>query len=128
MKKKLSDHSNKDNLQPLELQKYKVYSIIEILKYAPDSVLNKTIIKRTTGNITVSSFDAGQGLTEKTSSFDIYIQVIEGTAGLIISEKKYKIKTGDGIIIPAHSKHGFIAMKRFKMISTIIKSGYEEFA
>jgi quercetin dioxygenase-like cupin family protein len=94
----------------------------------PGSVSNKTIINRTTGNIIVSSFDAGQELSGKTSSFDTYIQVIEGNANLTISERKYKIKTGNGIIIPAHSKHEFIAMEKFKIISTIIKSGYEEFA
>jgi uncharacterized damage-inducible protein DinB len=33
---------------------------------------------------------------------------------------------GEGIIIPAHSKHSFTANEQFKMISTIIKSGYEE--
>jgi quercetin dioxygenase-like cupin family protein len=36
------------------------------------------------------------------------------------------LKLGEGIIIPAHAKHGFNANEQFKMISTVIKSGYEE--
>ncbi len=38
----------------------------------------------------------------------------------------YKLTFGMGIIIPVHAKYSFIAEKRFKMISTVIKSGFEE--
>jgi hypothetical protein len=39
---------------------------------------------------------------------------------------KHKLKLGDGVIIPAHARHDFNAKQQFKMISTIIKSGYED--
>jgi quercetin dioxygenase-like cupin family protein len=45
---------------------------------------------------------------------------------VIINEKKYKLRLGEGIIIPAHTSHCFNAHQQFKMISTIIKSGYED--
>jgi quercetin dioxygenase-like cupin family protein len=92
----------------------------------PNAIVSKTIIKKTTGNITVSSFDAGEELDEKTSPFDMYIQIIDGAAELTINNKKLKLKLGEGIIIPAHSNHHFNANEQFKMISTVIKSGYEE--
>ena len=76
--------------------------------------------------MTVSSLDAGEGLAEKTSPFDNYIQIIDGTAELIINDKRYKLRLGEGIIIPANTKHKFNANVQFKMISTIIKSGYED--
>ena len=111
---------------PKELVKRKIHIIVEIIDYVPHSVLSRTIIKKTTGNITVSSFAAGEELAEKTSPFDNYIQIIDGSAEIIIDSKTYKLKLGQGIIIPAHSKHSFNADKRFKMISTVIKSGYED--
>ena len=92
----------------------------------PNAIVSKTIIKKTTGNITVSSFDAGEELDEKTSPFDMYIQIIDGVAELTINNKKLKLKLGEGIIIPAHSNHHFNANEQFKMISTVIKSGYED--
>lgn len=92
----------------------------------PKAVVSKTIIKRTTGNITVSSFDAGKELAEKLSPFDTYIQIINGNAELFINDKKHLLKLGDGIIITAHTKHYFNANEQFKMLSTVIKSGYEE--
>src|ERR1700733_583927 len=87
-----------------ELEKSKVHIIVEIIEYVPNAVLSKTIIKKITGNVTVSSFDAGEELAEKISPFDNYIQIIDGTAEVIINEKKYRLTLGDGIMIPAHAK------------------------
>ena len=109
-----------------ELEKSKVHIVVEIIEYMPNAVVSKTIIKKTTGNITASSFDAGEELAEKTSPFDNYIQIIDGAAKLTIDDKEYKLKLGEGIIIPAHTKHHFNANVQFKMISTVIKSGYED--
>jgi len=110
----------------LELEKSKVHIIIEILEYVPHAVVSKTIIRKTTGNVSVSSFDAGEELEEKISPFDSYIQIIDGTAEVGINDKNYKLRLGEGIIIPAHTSHRFNANEQFKMISTIIKSGYED--
>ncbi len=63
-----------------EVEKEKAHIIVEIIQYIPNAVLSKTILKKITGNITVSSFDAGEELAEKTSPFDNYIQIIDGTA------------------------------------------------
>ena len=109
-----------------ELDKARSHIIVEIIDYVPHSIVSRTIIKKTTGNITVSSFAAGEELAEKISPFDNYIQIIDGTADVVIVGKKYKLKLGEGIIIPAHAIHFFNAEQRFKMISTVIKSGYED--
>ena len=108
-----------------ELEKSKVQIIVEIIEYVPNAVLSKTIIKKTTGNITVSSFAAGEELAERTSPFDTFIQVIDGVAEVIINDKKYSLRLGEGIVIPAHAKQCINANEPFKMISTVIKSGYE---
>jgi len=113
-------------METSELAKEKSHIIVEIIQYIPNAVLSKTIIKKTTGNITASSFDAGEELQEKTSPFDNYIQIIDGSAEIFINDKKHSLKLGEGIIIPAHANHSFNANVQFKMISTIIKSGYED--
>lgn len=108
-----------------ELEKTKIHIVVEIIEYVPNSVVSRTIIKKTTGNITVSSFDTGEELEEKTSPFDIYVQIIHGAAEVTINKNKFQLKSGNGIVIPAHSPHCFNANEQFKMISTVIKSGYE---
>ena len=109
-----------------EIEKSKVHIIVEIVEYIPNAVVSRTIIKKTTGNVTVTSFDSGEELAEKTSPFDTYVQIIDGVAEVVISEKNYLLRTGDGIVIPAHASHCFNANEQFKMISTVIKSGYED--
>ena len=108
-----------------ELEKSKSHIIVEIIEYLPNSVVTKTIIKKSTGNISVMSFDSGEGLTEKTSPFDTFAQIIEGRAEIVIDKVPTLLETGQGIIIPAHSPNFIKPNGRFKMIVTIIKSGYE---
>ena len=68
----------------------------------------------------------GEELSEKIVPFDTYVQVIDGSAEVILNNKAISIKLGEGVIIPAHTKHSFTANEQFKMITTVIKSGYEE--
>ncbi len=116
----------KYNNSVAEIEKSDVHIVVAIIAYTPNAVISKTIIKKATGNITLSSFDAGEELAEKASPFDNYIQIIEGATELTIDDKEYRLKIGEGIIIPAHAKHRFKANVQFKMISTVIKSGYED--
>jgi len=113
-------------MEKSELEKEKAHIIVEIVEYIPNAVVSKTIIKKTTGNVTASSLDAGEELSPKTLPYDTYIQIIDGSASVAINDKIFKLKLGEGIIIPANAKHCFNANVQFKMISTIIKSGYED--
>jgi len=108
-----------------ELEKSKSHIVVEIIDYMPNSVVIKTIIKKSTGNISVMSFDSGEGLTERITPFDTFAQVIEGQAEIVIDKTSHLLYTGQAIIIPAHSPSCIKANGRFKMISTVIKSGYE---
>ena len=108
-----------------ELEKSKAHIIVEIIEYLTNSVVIKTIIKKSTGNISVMSFDSGEGLTEKTSPFDTFVQILEGKAEIVIDKESNLLQSGQGIIIPAHAPNFIKPNGRFKMISTIIKSGYE---
>ncbi len=109
-----------------EFEKSRSHILIEIIEYVPNSIVSKTIIRKTTGNITVMAIDIGEALAEKSSPFDTYIQVIEGAAEVVIDEISNTLQTGQAIIIPAHATNTVRANERFKMISTVIKSGYEE--
>jgi quercetin dioxygenase-like cupin family protein len=113
-------------MQTTDIEKSSTHILIEIIEYVPNSVVSKTIIRKTTGNISIVAIDIGEALAEKISPFDTYIQVIEGVAEVVIDEKSNILQTGQAIIIPAHASNIVKANERFKMISTVIKSGYEE--
>ncbi|MFO7938720.1 MAG: cupin domain-containing protein [Bacteroidales bacterium] len=112
-------------MQKTDIEKSKGHILIEIIEYVPNSVVSRTIIRKTTGNVSVVAIDTGEALAEKISPFDTFLQIIEGTAEVVIDDKSNMLNTGEGIVVPAHTSNNIKANERFKMISTIIKSGYE---
>ena len=51
----------------IELEKAEPMITVEIIEYVENSVVIKTILKKSSGNISVMSVDTGEGLTERTS-------------------------------------------------------------
>ena len=109
-----------------EIEKATPHITVEIIEYLSNSVVIKTILKKSTGNISVMSFDSGEGLTESTMPFDSFAQIIEGQAEIVIAGISHLLKMGQSIVIPAHAPNFIQPNGRFKMILTVIKSGYED--
>jgi quercetin dioxygenase-like cupin family protein len=107
------------------IEKSKAHIILEIIEYESHSVVTKKILKKPTGEISIMSFDTGESLKERTSPFDSFAQIIDGKCEIIISGKSNILSSGESMIIPAHTANSIKANSRFKMILTIIKSGYE---
>ena len=108
-----------------EIEKGIAHIVIELIEYEHNSTVSKSIMKKATGSIDALSFEKGEGLNEKTSPFDTYAQIIDGSAIIEIDGKASILKTGDGILIPAHKPSHIKPNGRFKLILTVIKSGYE---
>ncbi len=113
-------------MKNIEMERSKAVITVEIIEYEPHSVVSKTIINKTTGIISVMSFDIGEALVEKIIPFDAFAQIIDGKAEIVIDGKSHLLNTGQSIIIPAHTANIVKANERFKMILTIIKSGYDK--
>ncbi|MBI5217309.1 MAG: cupin domain-containing protein [Bacteroidia bacterium] len=109
-----------------EIKKGQASNLGDIIEYVPHSVVNRDIIKKTTGSISVIAIDTGEEFARKTSPFDIFIEIIEGAAEIVIEDKSIHLETGQAIIIPAHAPNNITAGERCKMLVTIIKSGYEQ--
>ena len=118
-------NSKSGKVNNFEILKSTPHIIVEIIEYVDNSVVTKTILKKSTGDVGLMSFDAGEGLAEKISPFDTFVQIIEGRAEIFIDKKSNTLLTGQGIVIPAHRSSSIKPNGRFKMISTVIKSGYE---
>jgi quercetin dioxygenase-like cupin family protein len=112
-------------MENTEIEKSIGHITVEIIEYLPNAVVIKTILKKSTGSISVMSIDSGEGLPEKTSPFDSFVQVIDGKAEIVIDGVSNVLLTGQSIVIPAHAPNFVRPNGRFKMILTVIKSGYE---
>jgi quercetin dioxygenase-like cupin family protein len=113
-------------LENLQVDKSKPFTSPEIVDYVPNAIATKTIIRKITGSISAASFDSGQAWPEKISPFDTFVHVVDGEAEITIDDTSHRLNAGQSIIIPAHSRNTIKANVRFKMLSTVIKSGYEE--
>jgi quercetin dioxygenase-like cupin family protein len=106
----------------MEIQKSKVHKIIKLVNYQDGSIVSRMLINQKSGTVTLFAFDEKQKLSEHTAPFDALVQIIDGEAEISISGKKFILKNGDSIIMPANIPHAVEAIKNFKMILTMIKS------
>ncbi|MDW3210323.1 MAG: cupin domain-containing protein [Reichenbachiella sp.] len=109
-----------------ELEKSANHRLVDMVGYEKGSVVTKFILRKKTGTITISSFDAGQCIPVRASPFDHMIQILEGEAEIIIDEASTTLIAGEATVIPAHIWNSIRAKQAFKMLSIIIKSGYED--
>ena len=89
--------------------------------YTQGGVISKQVTKNRAGNITIFSFDKGQGLSEHTAPFDAFVQVLDGEAEIRIDGVPHVLKKGACIIMPANHPHALKAIERFKMLLTMIR-------
>jgi quercetin dioxygenase-like cupin family protein len=102
--------------------KSKPVNIENLIEYQEDSVVSREIIRKETGTVTIFAFDKGEGLSEHTAPFDAMVQIVDGTAEIIISGNINVVETGEMIIMPGNVPHALNAIDRFKMVLTMIRS------
>jgi quercetin dioxygenase-like cupin family protein len=102
--------------------KGKSFEIENLIDYQENAVVSREIIRKETGTVTIFAFDKGEGLSEHTAPFDAMVQIVDGTAEIIISGNKNIVKSGEMIIMPANDPHALNAIEKFKMILTMIRS------
>lgn len=101
----------------------KALNLKTLVDYSDGAVVSRTLLKKETGNITLFSFDVGQGLSEHTSPFDAVVQVVEGEGTFVINGEPQTVEEGGMIIMPANIPHDVqAASARFKMLLIMIRS------
>ena len=72
-------------------QKGVVLHLASLIEYTEGGVISKQLIKSPAGNITLFSFDKGEGLSEHRAPFDALVQVLERNSVHRKSRRKYRI-------------------------------------
>ena len=97
------------------------FNLENFVDYAKGAVISKTLIKREIGNITLFSFDKGQGLSEHTAPFDAVVYILDGQVEVSIGGKPQIVKKGDMLIMPANVSHALNGLESFKMLLIMIR-------
>ncbi len=111
--------SNKGDEKSLSEQAAK---LVDLVSYQRDSVVSRTIIDKKAGTVTLFAFDDGQGLSEHTAPYNALVYVAEGEAEITIAGSAHEVKEGEIIVMPANKPHALKAVKRFKMLLTMIRA------
>jgi quercetin dioxygenase-like cupin family protein len=96
--------------------------LLELIDYANDSIVSKTLLDKSVGTLTLFAFDKGQKLSEHTAPYDAVVQILDGKAQIRIKDDTHELSDGQIIIMPANVPHAVNAGKRFKMLLTMIRA------
>jgi len=99
----------------------KVMRLKDLVAYQDGTVASRMIVFREAGNITLFSFDRGEGLSEHTAPFDAVVTILDGECEVWIAGETHRLKEGETIIFPANKPHALSAVTRFKMMLTMIR-------
>ena len=92
-----------------------------MVEYSAEGIVSKRVLDKPVGTVTLFAFDQDQRLSTHSAPFDAMVQVIEGTAEIVINEQPFTLESGDTIIMPAGIPHAVNAKEKFKMVLTMIK-------
>jgi quercetin dioxygenase-like cupin family protein len=106
----------------VENQVARVARLADLVEYQEGSVVSRTLIDKKAGTVTLFAFDEGQGLSEHTAPYDALVYLVDGEAEVTISGRVYRLKKGEMIIMPANQPHALRAVKRFKMVLTMVRA------
>ena len=96
--------------------------VADLVGYQEGAVVSRTLVDRGAGTVTLFAFDDGQGLSEHTAPFDAIVHVLEGEVEIRIAGEPHVVRDGEMMIMPANRSHALRALKRFKMLLTMIRS------
>lgn len=99
-----------------------VFSAVNSIDYSSNAVVSKTILKKPSGNVSLFSFDEGEGLAEHRSPHEAFVYILDGTAEITIAGKSQMVRQNECIILPANIPHALKANEAFKMMLVMIKS------
>jgi quercetin dioxygenase-like cupin family protein len=115
MSEEKKEHPSRDELLG------KVLSLKDLVAYQEGTVASRMIVFKEAGNITLFSFDEGEGLSEHTAPFDAVVTILDGECEVWVAGETHRLKEGETIIFPANRPHALSAITRFKMMLTMIR-------
>jgi quercetin dioxygenase-like cupin family protein len=82
----------------------------------PDSIISRTFCKGEQVRATIFGFDAGQELTEHTSSHTAILQIVQGEATVTLGDDTVEIGSGGWVYMPPRLKHSVRAKTKVIML------------
>ena len=108
-------------MAPSTLPAATVLALHDLVTPTAHGIASRILAKTTGGNVTLFSFDAGQGLTEHTSAFDALVLVLEGSLDLPVGGTPMTATPGSIVRLPANVPHGVDAPEAARMLLVMLR-------
>jgi quercetin dioxygenase-like cupin family protein len=96
--------------------------VASLVSYQTGSVVSRTILHDKAGTVTLFAFDEGEGLSEHTAPYDALLHLLEGEAEVTIAGNQNLMEQGEAIMLPAGKTHAVQALRKCKILLTMIRS------
>ena len=97
------------------------HPLADLVRPTPGGIASRILAKTPAANVTLFSFDAGQGLTEHTSPFEALVIVLEGTMALTIGGSPVQAAAGTITRMPANVPHALEAVDAVRLMLVMLR-------
>lgn len=89
----------------------------------PDSIVSRTFFKGDRLKAVLFGFDAGQELSEHTSSQSAVVQILQGQATITVGDERHELGSGSWLYLPPRLKHSVYATTPVVMLLSMFTTG-----
>jgi quercetin dioxygenase-like cupin family protein len=98
-------------------QEVVIPNLVELIgTIQPESIISRTFYRGEDMKAVLFGFDAGQELSEHTSSHSAIIQIIQGEATITLGDDRHELSAGSWVHLPARMKHSVYARTPLVML------------
>ena len=89
-------------------------------QYAANGIVSRTLFQGASGRMVLFGFDKGQELSEHTSPYRAFVQVLDGECEFLVGTEWMHLKDGDLLHMTPGLPHAVRATTRFSMLLTLL--------
>lgn len=102
------------------IDKAEVLVLKELVSYQKQQIVSKTLAQNEHVSITLFSFDKGEEISTHESGGDAFVTCLDGIGEITIDGKKYELREGESIVMPAKHPHAVLGKEQFKMLLVVV--------
>src|SRR5574344_1111070 len=102
------------------IKKAEVLKLKDEVSYEEGQVVSKTLAQNDAVSVTLFSFDKGEEISTHKSEGDAFVTCLDGIGELTIDGKKFLLKEGESIVMPAGHPHSVFGKEKFKMLLVVV--------
>ncbi len=97
------------------------HNLAELVDYEEGRVVSRSFAQNSNLSLTLFAFDGGEEISTHTAPGDAMVQVLDGEAVVNIDGEEMTVGAGQVVVMPANIPHSVTAVRRFKMLLTVVK-------